>query len=75
MKELSERLTELRSQKQKFVRQLRDKEEEMESVAQKVEALRQELRKMERAKKEVSVLDDACWKLGHGTTGLKCKCA
>lgn len=52
--EMNERLTDLHSQKQKLARQLRDKEEEMEVVMQKVESLRQELRKTERLKKEVS---------------------
>lgn len=42
-----------RSVKQRLVRQLRDKEEEMESQNQKLEALRLEVRKAERAKKEV----------------------
>uniref|UniRef100_UPI003AAEA414 serine/threonine-protein kinase MRCK alpha isoform X8 n=1 Tax=Centroberyx gerrardi TaxID=166262 RepID=UPI003AAEA414 len=51
--ELNERLTDLRSAKQRLVRQLRDKEEEMESQTQKVEALRLEVRKAERAKKEM----------------------
>lgn len=43
----------LRSVKQRLTRQLRDREEEMESQNQKVEALRLEVRKAERAKKEV----------------------
>uniref|UniRef100_A0A8C7P5Y5 Serine/threonine-protein kinase MRCK alpha n=1 Tax=Oncorhynchus mykiss TaxID=8022 RepID=A0A8C7P5Y5_ONCMY len=51
--ELNERLTDLRSAKQRLVRQLRDKEEEMEGWSQKVEALRLEVRKAERAKKEM----------------------
>ncbi|XP_053300701.1 serine/threonine-protein kinase MRCK alpha isoform X2 [Pleuronectes platessa] len=51
--ELNERLTDLRSAKQRLVRQVRDKEEEMESHSQKVEALRLEVRKAERAKKEM----------------------
>uniref|UniRef100_A0A667Y0Q6 Serine/threonine-protein kinase MRCK alpha n=1 Tax=Myripristis murdjan TaxID=586833 RepID=A0A667Y0Q6_9TELE len=51
--ELNERLTDLRSAKQRLARQLRDKEEEMESQTQKVEALRLEVRKAERAKKEM----------------------
>lgn len=42
-----------RSAKQRLARQLRDKEEEIESQTQKVEALRLEVRKAERAKKEV----------------------
>lgn len=52
--EMNERLTDLHSQKQKLARQLRDKEEEMEVVMQKLESLRQELRRTERLKKEVS---------------------
>lgn len=44
----------LRSAKQRLARQLRDKEEEIESQNQKVEALRLEVRKAERAKKEVA---------------------
>ncbi|KAM7368226.1 hypothetical protein PAMP_014467 [Pampus punctatissimus] len=51
--DLNERLTDLRSAKQRLVRQLRDKEEEIESQSQKVEALRLEVRKAERAKKEM----------------------
>lgn len=51
--ELNERLTDLRSAKQRLGRQLRDKEEEMEGLSQKVEALRLEVRKAERSKKEV----------------------
>lgn len=42
-----------RSTKQRLARQLRDKEEEIESQTQKVEALRLEVRKAERSKKEV----------------------
>lgn len=42
-----------RSVKQRLARQLRDKEEEIESQSQKVEALRLEVRKAERSKKEV----------------------
>uniref|UniRef100_A0A671P717 non-specific serine/threonine protein kinase n=1 Tax=Sinocyclocheilus anshuiensis TaxID=1608454 RepID=A0A671P717_9TELE len=52
--EVSEKVMELRSHKQRLSRQLRDKEEEMDSLNQKVEALRLEVRKAERAKKEVS---------------------
>lgn len=57
--EVSEKVTELRSYKQRLSRQLRDKEEEMDSLNQKVEALRLEVRKAERAKKEVSVEENA----------------
>ncbi|KAK1796368.1 hypothetical protein P4O66_008893 [Electrophorus voltai] len=51
--ELNERLTELRSLRQRLTRQLRDKEEEVESLAQKLEAQRLEARKSERARKEL----------------------
>lgn len=52
---VSERVTELRSHKQRLSRQLRDKEEEMDALNQKVEGLRLDVHKAERAKKEVSV--------------------
>lgn len=51
--ELNERMAELRSQKQRLSRQLRDKEEEMEVVMQKIDAMRQDIRKTEKARKEV----------------------
>uniref|UniRef100_A0A3B5KR12 non-specific serine/threonine protein kinase n=1 Tax=Xiphophorus couchianus TaxID=32473 RepID=A0A3B5KR12_9TELE len=46
--ELSERMAELRSSKQRLSRQLRDKEEEMDALMQKMDALRQEIRKTEK---------------------------
>lgn len=51
--ELSERMAELRSSKQRLTRQLRDKEEEMDALLQKMDALRQEIRKTEKNRKEV----------------------
>ncbi|TFK15915.1 Serine/threonine-protein kinase MRCK beta [Platysternon megacephalum] len=58
--ELNERMVDLRSQKQKFSRQLRDKEEEMEVIVQKIDSMRQEIRKSERARKELEAqLEDA----------------
>ncbi|XP_051502399.1 serine/threonine-protein kinase MRCK alpha isoform X2 [Myxocyprinus asiaticus] len=51
--EVSVRVTELRSHKQRLTRQLRDKEEEIDTLNQKVEALRLDVRKAERAKKEM----------------------
>lgn len=47
-------MAELRSQKQKVSRQLRDKEEEMEVVMQKVDSMRQDIRKSEKSRKEVA---------------------
>lgn len=46
-------MTELRSHKQRLFRQLRDKEEEVDALNQKLEALRLDLRKAERTRKEV----------------------
>uniref|UniRef100_A0A8C9L9H4 non-specific serine/threonine protein kinase n=1 Tax=Pavo cristatus TaxID=9049 RepID=A0A8C9L9H4_PAVCR len=51
--ELSERMGELRSQKQKLSRQLRDKEEEVEMSLQKNDAMRQDIRKSEKIRKEL----------------------
>lgn len=51
--ELNERMAELRSQKQKVSRQLRDKEEEMEVAMQKIDSMRQDIRKSEKFRKEV----------------------
>lgn len=53
--EMNERMVDLRSQKQKFSRQLRDKEEEVEVIMQKIDSMRQEIRKSEKARKEVSL--------------------
>lgn len=63
--ELSERVAELRAQKQKVSRQLRDKEEEVEAAMQKVDSMRQEVRKSERLRKEVGA-----W--ARCTRGLSC---
>lgn len=54
--ELNERMAELRSLKQKVSRQLRDKEEEMEVAMQKIDSMRQDLRKSEKSRKEVASL-------------------
>uniref|UniRef100_A0A8C3TXC3 Serine/threonine-protein kinase MRCK beta n=1 Tax=Catharus ustulatus TaxID=91951 RepID=A0A8C3TXC3_CATUS len=51
--ELSERMGDLRSQKQKLSRQLRDKEEELEVSMQKIDVLRQDVRKSEKIRKEL----------------------
>lgn len=52
--ELNERMADLRSYKQKLTRQLRDKEEEVEMIMQKTDSMRQEMRKLEKARKEVA---------------------
>lgn len=51
--DLSERMADLRSSKQRLSRQLRDKEEEMDTLLQKMDAMRQEIRKTEKNRKEV----------------------
>lgn len=54
LSELNERAAELRSQKQKASRQLRDKEEEVDVAMQKIDSMRQEIRKSEKLRKEVA---------------------
>lgn len=51
--DLSERMADLRSSKQRLSRQLRDKEEEMDGLLQKMDTMRQEIRKTEKNRKEV----------------------
>lgn len=46
-------MADLRSSKQRLSRQLRDKEEEMDALLQKMDAMRQEIRKTEKSRKEV----------------------
>ncbi|XP_077408134.1 serine/threonine-protein kinase MRCK alpha isoform X4 [Vanacampus margaritifer] len=53
LSELNKGLSDLRSEKQQLSRQLRDKVEESGSQNQKVEALRLEVRKAEKARKEM----------------------
>jgi serine/threonine-protein kinase MRCK len=51
--EVSDKLSELRQQKQKFSRQVRDKEEELEAVMQKVDSLRNDIRRAEKLRREL----------------------
>lgn len=51
--ELTEKMSELRSSKQRLSRQLRDKEDELDLLLQKVEGSRQEVRRAEKRNKEV----------------------
>lgn len=51
--EVSDKLSELRAQKQKLSRQVRDKEEEFETVMQKIDNLRQDLRKADKLRREL----------------------
>lgn len=47
------RLSELRQQKQKLSRQVRDKEEELEIAMQKIDSLRHDIRKAEKLRREL----------------------
>ncbi|XP_044767171.1 serine/threonine-protein kinase Genghis Khan isoform X2 [Coccinella septempunctata] len=58
--EVSDKLSELRQQKQKLSRQVRDKEEELETVMQKVDSLRNDIRRAEKLRRELeSRVDEA----------------
>lgn len=46
-------MSELRQQKQKLSRQVRDKEEELDTAMQKVDSLRQEIRRTEKQRREL----------------------
>lgn len=50
--EVTDKLSELRGQKQKLSRQVRDKEEELENAMQKIDMLRNDMRKMEKSRRE-----------------------
>ena len=49
------RLSELRQQKSKMSRQVRDKEEELETSLQKIDTLRQDIRKAEKLRRELEL--------------------
>ncbi|KAJ0170566.1 hypothetical protein K1T71_013937 [Dendrolimus kikuchii] len=58
--EVTERLSELRQQKQKLSRQVRDKEEELEVAMQKIDGLRQDIRRADKGRRELEArLDTA----------------
>lgn len=51
--EVSDKLSELRTFKQKLTRSLRDKEESLETALQKIDLLKQDLRKTEKSRREI----------------------
>lgn len=51
--ELSDEAKEMRTQKVLLVRQMRDKEEEIETSSQKIDALRNDLRQVEKSRREI----------------------
>lgn len=58
--EVTDKLSDLRSQKQKLSRQVRDKEEELEIAMQKIDTLRNDMRKFEKLRRELeSRIEDA----------------
>lgn len=50
--EVTDKLSELRSQKQKLSRQVRDKEEELETAMQKIDSYRNDMRKADKSRRE-----------------------
>ena len=52
---MTDKLSELRQQKQKLSRQVRDKEEELENSLTKIDNLRQDIRKAEKLRRELEV--------------------
>ncbi|KAI5638247.1 CNH domain-containing protein [Phthorimaea operculella] len=57
--EVTDRLSELRQQKQKLSRQVRDKEEELEVAMQKIDALRADIRRSDKGRRELEARLDA----------------
>ncbi|XP_055839547.1 serine/threonine-protein kinase Genghis Khan [Episyrphus balteatus] len=58
--EVTDKLFELRNQKLKLSRQVREKEEELDTAMQKIDCLRSELRKSEKSKRELELrMEDA----------------
>ncbi|GIY12580.1 hypothetical protein CDAR_213712 [Caerostris darwini] len=53
--EISDKLSEVRAQKQKLSRQLRDKEEELENAMQKIDAFRQDMRKADKLRRDLEI--------------------
>ena len=53
--EVTDKLSELRQQKQKLSRQVRDKEEELDNSLQKIDNLRQDIRKAEKLRRELEL--------------------
>lgn len=55
---LFHRLSDLRTQKQKLSRQVRDKEEELEQAMSKIDLLRQDVRRAEKLRRELEMRAD-----------------
>merc|ERR1712045_993074 len=53
--EVTDKPSELRQQKQKLSRQVRDKEEELENSLQKIDTLRQDIRRAEKLRRELEL--------------------
>lgn len=51
--EVTDKLSDLRTQKQKLSRQVRDKEEELETAMQKIDTLRNDIRKTDKSRREM----------------------
>lgn len=53
--EVNNKLSDLRSQKQKISKQVREKEEELEVAMQKIDSLRNEVRRAEKSRREMEL--------------------
>jgi serine/threonine-protein kinase MRCK len=53
--EVTDKLSDLRTQKQKISKQVRDKEEELEVAMQKIDSLRNEVRRIEKSRREMEI--------------------
>merc|ERR1719193_1129352 len=53
--EVTDKLSEIRAQKQKLSRQVRDKEEELENSLHKIDSLRRDIRKAEKLRRELEL--------------------
>lgn len=67
-------MAELRSSKQRLSRQLRDKEEEMDALLQKMDSMRQEIRKTEKSRKEVRGRQISYLRVSHQGETNCCSC-
>ncbi|KAL1457532.1 hypothetical protein WDU94_007750, partial [Cyamophila willieti] len=56
--EVTDKLGDLRTQKQKLSRQVRDKEEELEQAMAKIDVLRQDVRRAEKLRRELEMRAD-----------------
>ena len=64
---LSEQMAELRSAKQRLTRQLRDRDDQADAAQTKMDSMKQEVRKADRARKEVTHTQKPMFRTRDGT--------